>query len=217
MKKINVKALIFDLDGVLVFTDNYHYLAWKKMADELGVYFDRNINSRLKGVSRMASLDIVLEKYNGTLSLEDKNRLAIKKNEYYKKLLEDLKPSDVSDIVRKTLSSLKERGFKLAVGSSSKNAKFILDKTDLIKYFDAISDGTNISKSKPDPEVFLKASEFLNISPIDCAVIEDAKAGIDAAKAANMYAIGIGEASLYDRNDIGIKSFDELLNVITKA
>lgn len=216
MKKVNVKALIFDLDGVLVFTDKYHYLAWKKMADELGVYFDKDINNKLRGVSRMASLDIILERYNGALSQEDKNRLAIKKNEYYKKLLENLKPSDVSDIVRKTLSSLKEKGFKLAVGSSSKNAKFILNKTDLIKYFDAISDGTNISKSKPDPEVFLKASEFLNINPIDCAVIEDAKAGIDAAKAANMYAIGIGEASLYDRNDIGIKSLDELLNVIIK-
>ena len=161
---MEIKALIFDLDGVLVFTDHLHYLAWKEMADEIGVYFDERINERLRGVSRMASLDIILENYHGkTLGQKEKEKLAEKKNEIYKKLLETMRPEDVAKEVRDTLQILREKGYLLAIGSSSKNAKFILKKVGLQGAFDAISDGTNITRSKPDPEVFVKAAEFLEV------------------------------------------------------
>lgn len=209
-----MKALIFDLDGVICFTDHFHFLAWKQLADELGIYFDEKINNRLRGVSRMDSLEIILENYEGKpLSAEEKEQLATKKNEVYKKLLENMTPQDASDEVRETLKELRKRGYKLSLGSSSKNAKFILEKIELTDAFDAISDGTNISKSKPDPEVFLKAAEYLNVSPEECLVVEDAFAGIDAAKAGNMLAAGIGEARDYAKRDYALNTFSDLLNI----
>ena len=208
-----MKGIIFDLDGVLVSTDHLHYLAWKKMADGIGVYFDETINNRLRGVSRMASLDIILEKSSVSYSQTEKARLAEEKNNYYRELLQTMSPGDVDPQVRSTLHSLHEMGYQLAIGSSSKNAKFILKQIDLMDDFDAISDGTNISHSKPDPEVFLKAAEFLNLNPESCVVVEDAFAGIDAAKAGNMQAIGIGEASGYARTDYPIHRFDEILTL----
>lgn len=209
-----VKGLIFDLDGVIVFTDKLHYKAWKCVADELGVYFDEEINNRLRGVSRMDSLEIILERYHGKeLSSREKEQIAEKKNTVYRSLLESMSHHDVSVCVRETLGELHNRGFKLAIGSSSKNAKFILEKVGLFHVFDAISDGTNITKSKPDPEVFLKAAEYLGLSPMECAVVEDAYAGIDAAKAGGMFAIGIGEASGYDKADWKIKEFGELVQI----
>jgi len=209
-----MKALIFDLDGVICFTDKFHYKAWKQMADELGVYFDEKINDRLRGVSRMDSLEIILERYTGKpLSEQEKEELAAKKNTIYRELLETMTPKDVTDEVRDTLRELRNRGYKLSLGSSSKNAKFILEKIDLTNAFDAISDGTNIRKSKPDPEVFLKAAEFLRVNPEKCLVVEDAIAGIDAAKAGNMKAAGIGEAFSYDRTDYPISSFSDLLKI----
>ena len=157
-----MKAFIFDLDGVIVFTDKFHYLAWKKMADEMGIYFDETINNRLRGVSRAESLEIILERYEGpALSQEKKAELMEGKNNTYKELLGGMTPDDVTDEVRNTLAELHNRGYKLALGSSSKNAKFILEKVELLGAFDAISDGTNITKSKPDPEVFLKRQSFL--------------------------------------------------------
>ena len=178
-----MKAVIFDLDGVICSTDEYHYLAWKEMADGIGVYFDKVINNRLRGVSRMASLEIILERYEGApLSEEDKVDLAAKKNDIYRNLLANMSPADLSSVVKSTLDGLRERGLKLAIGSSSKNARFILDRLGLGDYFDEISDGNNITKSKPDPEVFLKASEYLGIAPSDCLVVEDAYAGVDAAR-----------------------------------
>lgn len=212
-----MKALIFDLDGVICFTDKFHYQAWKKMADELGIYFDETINNRLRGVSRMDSLEIVLERYEGSpLSDEDKVRLATQKNETYRELLKTMTPDDASDEVRNTLKELRRRGYLLSLGSSSKNAKFILEKIDLLDAFDAISDGNNITKSKPDPEVFLKAAEFLNVDPKDCLVIEDATAGIDAAKAANMLAAGIGDAKTYEKTDFELNTFSDLLTIAVK-
>jgi len=209
-----MKAIIFDLDGVICFTDKYHYMAWKEMADELGVYFDEKINDRLRGVSRMDSLEIILEKYTGkTLTEEEKEHLAEKKNTTYRKLLEKMTPSDVTDEVRKTLAELRKRGYKLSLGSSSKNAKFILEKIDLMDAFDAISDGTNIKKSKPDPEVFLKGAEFLNELPGDCLVVEDAIAGIDAAKSGGMLAAGIGDAKSYEKTDYPLETFSDLLKI----
>lgn len=212
---MEIKALIFDLDGVLVFTDHLHYLAWKEMADEIGVYFDERINERLRGVSRMASLDIILENYHGkTLGQKEKEKLAEKKNEIYKKLLETMRPDDVAKEVRDTLQILREKGYLLAIGSSSKNAKFILKKVELLDAFDAISDGTNITRSKPDPEVFVKAAEFLEVEPKDCMVVEDAYAGIDAAKDGGMYAAGIGGAATYEKTDISLETFADLLKYV---
>ena len=207
------KGIIFDLDGVLVFTDNYHYLAWKSIAEPLGVPFDEQINNRLRGVSRAESLEIILENYNGELSQEEKLKIMEEKNDYYKKLLEDMSPEDVTKEVRDTLKTLKERGYVLAIGSSSKNAKFILEKVQLTSMFEAISDGTNITNSKPDPEVFVKAAQFINLPEKDCYVVEDAFAGIDAAKSANMTAIAIGDATSYDKADYKMKSFSELLDI----
>lgn len=209
-----MKALIFDLDGVICFTDQFHYKAWKQMADEINVYFDEEINNRLRGISRMDSLEIVLERYKGDpLSVERKLELAEKKNTIYRELLKTMTPKDVSDEVRDTLKELRRRGYKLSLGSSSKNAKFILEKIDLMDVFDAISDGTNITKSKPDPEVFLKASDFLQIEPAECLVVEDACAGIDAAKAGGMLAAGLGDAREYEKTDYPMETFSDLLRI----
>ena len=209
-----IKGIIFDLDGVLVFTDQFHFAAWKQLASELGYTIDEEMNSRLRGVSRMDSLNIVLEKYEGILSNEQKVVLADRKNKIYLNYLENMVPSDVSNAVRKTLADLHERGYKIALGSSSRNAKIFLKKVALEEAFDAISDGTNISKSKPDPEVFLKAAEYLDLQPEECIVVEDAYAGIDAAKAGNMQAVGIGEAYSYAKADYHIKKIEELLTIL---
>lgn len=208
------KAVIFDLDGVLVFTDHYHYLAWKKLADRLGIYFDENINNRLRGVSRMASLEIILERDTGReLSLKEKTALAEEKNGYYRELLRQMTPDSVAPQVRETLSRLRGRGYRLAVGSSSKNTRTILERTNLLDAFDAVSDGNNITRSKPDPEVFLKAAQFLGVCPQACAVVEDARAGIDAALAGGMLAVGIGEAAQYAKTQKPIHDFEELLEL----
>lgn len=210
-----MKSFIFDLDGVIVFTDNLHYKAWKEIADDMNIYFDEEINNRLRGVSRADSLEIILEKYNGVpLSQEKKNELMEKKNNIYIKLINTMTSEDVTDEVRNTLAELRRRGCKLAIGSSSKNARLILEKVKLIDAFDAISDGNNITKSKPDPEVFLKAGEYLEDVFTNCIVVEDAYAGIDAAKAAGMTAIGIGDASVYEKSDYKIKSFSEILYIV---
>lgn len=214
MSENKLKAVIFDLDGVIVFTDKFHYQAWKKMADEIGVYFDEEINNRLRGVGRMESLDIIMERYEGEpLSEEYKKILAAKKNDMYRELLYGMGPDDVSDEVRDTLAELRRRGYKLSIGSSSKNAKLILRQVRLMDAFDAISDGTNISKSKPDPEVFIKAAEYLDVPCDNCLVIEDASAGIDAAKAGHMYAAGIGDAMNYSLTDYPLTSFKNLLDI----
>lgn len=209
-----MKAFIFDLDGVIVFTDRFHYQAWKKIADRMGIYFDEEINNRLRGVSRMDSLDIILERYEGEpLSRERKEELAEEKNVFYRSLLENMTPADVEQEVRDTLKELHRRGYKLSIGSSSKNAKFILERVGLLDAFDAVSDGTNISKSKPDPEVFLKGAEFLGVEPDECVVVEDAFAGIDAAKAGNMIAAGIGDARDYEKTDYRLDTFADLLRI----
>lgn len=160
-----IKAVIFDLDGVICSTDEYHYEAWKTLADRLGTYFDRKINERLRGVSRMDSLDIILERSDKVYSDEEKLEFATEKNEYYKKLLGQMSPNDLSYEVRETLLTLRERGYPMAIGSSSKNTKQILKNIGLEGFFDAVSDGTNISHSKPDPEVFLCAAEYLGQKP----------------------------------------------------
>lgn len=208
------QGIIFDLDGVLLSTDEMHYKAWKSVADELGILFDRTVNNRLRGVSRMESLEIILERSTRSFSPEEKEMLATRKNDRYRTLLKSLTPDAVAPEVRNTLSELKERGYKLAVGSSSKNTKLILSLTDLEHFFDAVSDGTNITRSKPDPEVFLKAAEFIGLAPMDCAVVEDATAGIDAAIAGGFTSIGIGDAAAYEKTEIIIQSLNDLLQHI---
>lgn len=208
------QAVIFDLDGVICFTDKYHYLAWKEMADELGIYFDEKINNRLRGVSRMESLEIILEKYDKVLSEEEKLTLAEKKNKTYVKLLGKMTKEDLSKEVKETLDTLQGSGLKLAIGSSSKNTKFILERLGLDHYFDAISDGTNISRSKPDPEVFLKAAEFLQKKPEQCLVVEDAKAGVIAAGRGGFDSAGLGEAAACREVTYSMNSFSDLLKIV---
>lgn len=186
-----IKAVIFDLDGVIVSTDDCHFRAWKRMADEEGIYFDREINNRLRGVSRMASLDIVLERAKREYSESEKQELAERKNEYYKELICELTPDDILPGVMDKLENLKENGIKIAIGSSSKNTPIILKQIGLDGYFDAVSDGNYITHSKPDPEVFLKAAEMLNIPPEDCMIVEDADAGIEAGKRAGMKTLAV--------------------------
>ena len=212
-----IKGVIFDLDGVLIHTDKLHFQAWKRLADSIHVYFDEKINERLRGVSRMASLKIILENAENQFSETEKELLAAEKNETYKELLKTLTPSDVSQDVRQTLKNLREKGLKLAVGSSSKNAKYILSYTELSDALDAVSDGNNIAKSKPDPEVFLKAAEFLGLSPQECLVVEDAEAGIEAAKAGGFTAVGIGSAARDARADYSIIKLSDLEKILENA
>ena len=209
------KAVIFDLDGVLVFTDKYHYLAWKALADRLGIEFTQKDNDRLRGVSREESLEIILEKYHGEPISEDKKKeYLVEKNEIYKESLGDMTRDDVSEKVRQTLSKLREAGYRLAIGSSSKNTSYILERVELTDAFDEVADGTMITRSKPDPEVFLKAAQLLKENPSDCLVVEDADAGITAAHAAGMDAVAIGAATVSGRADYNISSFDELLGIL---
>lgn len=208
------KAVIFDLDGVICHTDRYHYQAWKQVADDLGIYFDEEINNRLRGVSRMESFEIILENYYGSMSQEEKTFYAEKKNEVYKELLKHMSPNDLSQEVKETLAALRLKGLKLAIGSSSKNAGFILERLGLSGYFDAISDGNNITYSKPDPEVFLKAAQFLSEAPIDCLVVEDAKAGLEAAKAGNMDCGAIGDGKTCNIATYQLDRFSDLLEIV---
>lgn len=190
------KGIIFDLDGVLCSTDRYHYLAWKQTAEEVGAPFDENINMKLRGVSRMESLEIILSGSKKTFDPAEKERLAAEKNDRYRKLLAQMSPADMSAEVRSTLTALHDAGLKLAVGSSSKNAAFILERLDAAHYFDAICDGTMIQHSKPDPEVFVKAAGMLGLEPADCLVVEDAAAGLEAAHAGGMDCAIVGTAPM---------------------
>lgn len=207
------KAFIFDLDGVLCFTDKYHFRAWKALADRLGIPFDENVNDRLRGVSRMASLEIILSLGSASYSEEEKAAFAEEKNELYRTFLKGMTPSDITQEVRSTLDELRRRGYMLAIGSSSKNTPLILERTDMAKYFDAVSDGNNITHSKPDPEVFLKAAEFLGLRPEECYVVEDAEAGIDAGSAGGFTTVGIGPAAHYAKTDMPIRTFADILQL----
>ncbi|HHU72715.1 MAG TPA: beta-phosphoglucomutase [Clostridiales bacterium] len=209
------RGIIFDLDGVICHTDKYHYKAWKQLADRLDIYFDEQINNRLRGVSRMDSLEIILERYAGApLSQEEKVQLANEKNEIYKKLLMEMSSEDLSDEVKTTLENLRKLGLKLAIGSSSRNARLILSRIGLEDFFDGISDGTNIEKSKPDPEVFIKAAAMVNLEPKECLVIEDAKAGIDAAHNGGMDSAGIGDAADYSLASYSLTRFSQITDLI---
>lgn len=209
-----IKAVIFDLDGVVVTTDEYHYQGWKRIADELGLPFDREKNNLLRGVSRMESLEILLGEAKDRFSPEEKTALAERKNACYRALLEELTPADILPGVRELLAALKEQNVMTAIGSSSKNAGTILRYIGLADAFDAVVDGTCISRSKPDPEVFVKAAQALGTQPQESMVIEDAVAGIRAAKAAGMYAVAVGDAKTCSLCDHRAEELTEVIGLI---
>ncbi|HHD2751309.1 TPA: beta-phosphoglucomutase [Clostridium perfringens] len=213
---MEIKAVIFDLDGVIVSTDEYHYQAWKSISDEQNIYFDRGINNRLRGVSRAKSLEIVLEKANREYTQAEKEVLLEEKNNIYKDLLKNLSSSDILPGVNEVLDYLKSNNIKVAIGSSSKNTSLILQKIGLLNSFDAIVDGTMIKKSKPDPEVFIMAADKLNLLPKECIVVEDAKAGVEAALAGNMKVAAIGDAIRCNKANFNLEHLIDLINIINK-
>ena len=206
-------AVIFDLDGVICSTDEYHYLAWKELADSLALPFDRQYNNRLRGVSRLESLNLILDLGERQYSDEEKQAMAQKKNDTYRRLLAKMSPADVSDDVLSTLNELK-RKYPRAIGSSSRNTKFILSRIGLADFFDAVIDGNDISASKPDPEVFLKAADALSQQPSSCLVVEDAAAGIEAAVRGGFDSAGIGDASRLDGATYHIERLSDLLDIL---
>ena len=207
---MNTKAFIFDLDGVIVDTAKYHYLAWQKIANELNIEFTLEHNELLKGVSRVRSLDIILELGKIEASQEDKNRWLFQKNEDYLSYLVDMNESEILSGVFTILKFLKENNQPIALGSASKNARPILEKTGLLSYFDAIVDGNDVTNAKPDPEVFLIAGKLLETKPEDAIVFEDSVAGIQAANIGNMTSIGIGEAAILHEAKYIFRDFTEI-------
>ena len=208
-----IKAIIFDLDGVLVSTDELHYRAWEALAGRLGVPFDRAKNDRCRGISRMASLDIVLEDSPTAYTQAEREAFAAEKNETYRAMLASLTPADTLEGVLPTLAELRRRGYRLALASVSKNAPLILERTGLDRYLDAVADGNCITRSKPDPEVFLKAAEKLGMACESCAAMDDALAGIEAGRAAGMLTIGFGDSAKNKAGDLNLERFDELLGL----
>ena len=201
------KAFIFDLDGVIVDTAKYHYLAWKKIASELGIEFTHEHNELLKGVSRVRSLDIILGLGEVDASQAQKDQWLIQKNEDYLCYLVDMDQSEILPGVMTVLEFLKANQQPIALGSASKNARPILEKTGILSYFDAIVDGNDVSNAKPDPEVFLQAAQKLGISNENSIVFEDSVAGIQAANIASMTSIGIGEASILNEAKFNFQDF----------
>ena len=190
-----IQAVIFDLDGVIVSTDDCHFEAWKVLAEREHIPFTREDNRRQRGVSRMESLEILLEKASKTYSADEKAEMAEYKNDVYKQLIRRLTPADILPGAMETLRALKAEGVKVAIGSSSKNTPVILERIGLGDFFDAVADGNQITRSKPDPEVFLLAARLVGALPEDCVVVEDADAGIEAAHAGGMKALAVGSAS----------------------
>jgi len=212
MKKY--KGIIFDLDGVICCTDQYHERAWREMAEESGIYFDPAVSNRLRGVSREESLEIILEHAGKVFSPEEKKKMAEKKNAIYIKLLDRMSPGDLEEDVRSTLEQLRNRGCLLAIGSSSKNTRKILDKIGLGNYFDAVCDGNEITHSKPDPEVFLKAAGKIGLAVSECLVVEDACAGISAASAGGFDSAGLRDAAKDKNVTWALNTFGDLKNIV---
>jgi beta-phosphoglucomutase len=201
------KAFIFDLDGVIVDTAKYHFLAWQKLAQELGIEFTPEHNEELKGVSRVRSLDIILELGNVTASQEDKNKWLFQKNEDYLSYLVDIDESEILPGVLPVLHYLKDKNQLIALGSASKNARPILEKTGILPLFDAIVDGNDVANAKPDPEVFLQAARLLGVENEDSIVFEDSVAGVQAANIANMTSVGIGDDKILHEAKYNFKDF----------
>ena len=211
------KGIIFDLDGVICSTDEYHYRAWKALADKLGISFDRERNNLLRGVSRMASLDILLGDRGSVYTECAKQKMAEEKNDLYREMLGRMSPLDLNREVRKTLFMIRKTGVRMAIGSSSRNTPYILDRIGLEEFFDAVSDGNNIARSKPDPEVFLKAAEMLGLQPADCLVVEDAHSGVEAAVKGGFDCAAIGDAKEDARATYHLGGFADLQRIVLPA
>ncbi|MCG3148688.1 MAG: Beta-phosphoglucomutase [Verrucomicrobiae bacterium] len=205
-----IQGVIFDLDGVLVSTDEFHYLGWQRLADSEGIYFDRRINERLRGVSRMESLAILLERATKTYSPPEKEAMAARKNAYYRELLQQITPRDVLPGVLPVLEGLKVAGIKTAIASSSRNCPLILERTGLAGRFDAVADGNHITNSKPDPEIFLLAARRLGLPAQVCLVVEDAEAGVTGALAAGMKVLAVGFAAADARAQLRAKGLGDV-------
>ena len=201
---MDLRGCIFDLDGVIVDTAKYHFMAWSRLAKELGFEFTLEDNEALKGVSRMASLEILLSKGGISVSEQDKELLATRKNSWYVEFISGMKPDEILPGSVNFLRTLRVEGIFTAIGSASKNAGTILNGIGLREMFDVIIDGNKISKAKPDPEVFLKGAEEMKLSPSQCVVFEDARAGIEAAIAGGMKCVGVGSPELLCRADLVI-------------
>ncbi len=207
---MNLKTCIFDLDGVIVDTAFYHFQAWRRLANELGFDFTEHQNEQLKGISRMESLELILNWGNKSLTPSEKLDWAARKNDWYLELITHMTPKEILPGVKDFLDGLKYEKISIALGSASRNSKMILNKISLFHYFDAIIDGNNITKGKPDPQVFLLGAEATGSSPAECVVFEDAQAGIQAAKAAGMYAVGIGDKRVLAEANLVVESFLDL-------
>lgn len=206
----NINACLFDLDGVLVDTAVYHYQAWKRLANDMGFDFTEAQNEQLKGISRVDSLVKILAWGKVTKSEAEKQKLATLKNDWYVAMISKMTPNEVLPGTVEFLTTLTEEGYKLALGSASKNSGLILEKTNLARFFEAIVDGNSVTKSKPDPEVFIKGAELLRVPAHQCVVFEDAVAGIEAAKLGGMKAIGIGKKSILSQADLVVSGLDKL-------
>ncbi|SDZ62866.1 beta-phosphoglucomutase [Evansella caseinilytica] len=206
-----IKAFIFDLDGVITDTAEYHYLAWKQLAEDMGISFDRDFNEQLKGVRRMDSLKHILT-LNPKLSFskEELEALATRKNEHYITLIKDMTPNDILPGIRKLIEEIKKHELQLALGSASKNARIVLERLQLLNSFDYIVDAAKVEHGKPHPETFLTGAEGLGVSPLNCVGVEDAKAGVDAIKAAGMFAVGIGSKEHLAKADYIVETTREL-------
>lgn len=209
---MNKKGFIFDLDGVIVDTAKYHFLAWKKLATSIGVDFTEVQNEQLKGVSRVKSLEKILAWGNKEISETQFSQLMALKNEDYLNYIEHMDASEILPDVPRVLNFLKTQNQPIALGSASKNARTILDQVNLKSHFDGIVDGNDVSKAKPDPEVFLIAAQLLNVAPEHCIVFEDSVAGVEAANIAKMISIGIGDVANLGHADYVFKDFTQISN-----
>jgi beta-phosphoglucomutase len=205
-----IKACIFDLDGVIVDTAVYHYKAWKRLANELGFDITEEQNEQLKGVSRVRSLELILQWGGVTKTAAEQEELAAKKNEWYVEMISHMTPSEILPGAKEFLETCKGAGLKTALGSASKNSMTILNKINLAWLFDAVIDGNKVSKPKPDPEVFLKGAEAVGIAPANCVVFEDAIAGIEAAKNSGMKAVGVGSPEVLTAADLVVSGLDKM-------
>jgi len=205
-----IAACIFDLDGVIVDTAVYHFKAWKRLANELGFNFTEAQNEKLKGVSRVRSLELILEWGGIEKSAEEQHELATRKNEWYVDMIHHMTPEEILPGAKELLESLRAAGIKTALGSASKNAGVILDKVGILPLFDVVIDGNMVAASKPDPEVFLKGAEALGATPEQCIVFEDAIAGVEAGKAGGMKVVGIGEQSVLNEADLVVSGLQEI-------
>ena len=208
-------AIIFDLDGVICNTDKYHYQAWKQASLEAGILFDEEVGNLLRGISRIESAKIILRANNNPFTPKDTELLAKTKNDIYLSLISAMKPSDIDETIREELQKLHNQGYRLAIASSSKNAKYIIEKTEMADYFYVIVDGQDINIPKPDPTIFLLTADKLRCMPNQCIVVEDARAGIEAAKKAGMIAFSYyGSAKECGLEDYNLKAFDEIERIV---